>query len=115
MTYIPVKGQPFTVSMGLRSLDVDKWIEIDEQYEAELAQKRYLLANRRAEVFGALPAGLQGSGEVLENLVDYLPTHFPDRFAMAIDVDESLHPLEAASLLVQEDLAVMSPRTDSGY
>ena len=56
MTYIPVKGQPFTVSMGLRSMDPDKWIEIDEQYESELAQKRHLLANRRAEVFGALPA-----------------------------------------------------------
>ena len=110
MTYIPVKGQPFTVSMGLRTMDPDKWIEIDEQYEAELAQKRHLLANRRAEVFGTLPAGLHGSGEVLEDLVEYLPVHFPDRFAMAIDVDESLHPLEAASLLVQEDLAVMSPQ-----
>jgi len=110
MTYIPVKGQPFTVSMGLRTMDPDKWIEIDEHYEAELAEKRHLLANRRAEVFGVLPAGLHGSGEVLENLVEYLPAHFPDRFAMAIDVDESLHPLEAASLLVQEDLAVMSPQ-----
>ena len=111
MTYIPVKGQPFTVSMGLRSLDMKNWIEIDENYDAELSQKRDLLANRRPEVFGTLPEGRKASEEVLDNLIEYLPVHFPERFSAAIDVDESLHPLEAASLLVQEDLAIMSPQS----
>lgn len=110
MTYIPVKGQPFTVSMGLRSMDPDTWIEIDEHYDTELAQKRHLLETRKAEVLAVLPEGLAGSEEALERLIDYLPAHFPERFAARTDVDESLHPLEAASLLVQEDLAVMSPR-----
>ena len=58
MTYIPVKGQPFTVSMGLRTMNPEEWIEIDEHYDAELVQKRDLLDNRRAEVFAALPQGL---------------------------------------------------------
>ena len=49
MTYIPVKGQPFTVSMGLRTMNPEEWIEIDEHYDAELVQKRDLLDNRRAE------------------------------------------------------------------
>jgi len=57
MTYVPVKGQPFTVSMGLRTLDTDQWIEVDEHLETELAQKRRLLQTRRTEVFGALPQG----------------------------------------------------------
>ena len=109
MTYIPVKGQPFTVSMGLRSMDLDTWIEIDAHYETELAQKRQLLETRKADVFAVLPDGLKGSQEVLEKLVGYLPARFPEMFAATIDVDESLHPLEAASLLVQEDLAIMSP------
>jgi hypothetical protein len=108
MTYIPVKGQPFTVSMGLRSMDLDKWIEIDAHYETELDQKRHLLENRRAEVLAVLPEGLKGSAEVLEKLVDYLPAHFPERFAGKFEIDGLLHPLESASLLVQEDLAVMS-------
>ena len=101
VTYVPVTGQPFTVSMDLRTMDLDKWIEIDEHYETELAQKRDLLANRRSEVFAALPEGLKGSEEVLAKLVDYLPAHFPDRFPSGIAPDYSVHPLEAASFLVQ--------------
>ena len=109
MTYIPVKGQPFTVSMGLRTMDPDTWIEIDQHYETELAEKRRLLAHRKADVFAVLPEGLSGSQEVLDELVAYLPRRFPERFTAHVGIDESLHPLEAASLLVQEDLAVMSP------
>ncbi|MGI9163985.1 MAG: heme-dependent oxidative N-demethylase family protein [Mycobacterium sp.] len=110
MTYIPVKGQPFTVSMGLRTMDPDTWIEIDEHYETELAEKRHLLDHRKADVLAVLPEGLSGSREVLDELIAYLPMHFPQRFPTHIDIDKSLHPLEAASLLVQEDLAVMSPQ-----
>lgn len=110
MTYIPVKGQPFTVSMGLRTMDPDTWIEIDEHYETELAEKRHLLEHRKSDVLAVLPEGLDGSREVLDELAAYLPAHFPERFTADIPVDASLHPLEAASLLVQEDLAVMSPQ-----
>lgn len=110
MTYIPVKGQPFTVSMGLRRMDADDWMEIDDHYDAELAQKRVLLGTRRDQVFAALPEGLDSSQEVLDRLIEYLPARFPERFSAAIAVDESRHPLEAASLMVQEDLAVMSPQ-----
>ena len=110
MTYLPVKGQPFTVSMGLRTMDPDTWIEIDEHYETELAEKRHLLEHRKADVLAVLPEGLSGSQEVLDELLAYLPARFPERFTAHIDIDESLHPLEAASLLVQEDLAVMNPQ-----
>jgi len=109
MTYLPVKGQPFTVSMGLRSMDLDKWIEIDEDFDKEIAEKRHLLESKRNQVFAALPAGTSGSREVLAKLIEYLPTQFPDRFPDAMEIDDSIHPLESASLLVQEDLAIMSP------
>ena len=109
MTYIPVKGQPFTVSMGLRTMALDTWIEIDENFEAEVAEKRHLLENKHDQVFAALPAGTNGSRELLAKLIGYLTTQFADRFPATVDMDESLHPLESASLLVQEDLAIMSP------
>jgi hypothetical protein len=89
-------------------MDPATWIEIDEHYESEIAEKRRLLADRRAEVFVTLPAGLGGSREVLAKLVEFLPERFPERFAGGPDIDDSLHPLESASLLVQEDLAVMT-------
>lgn len=112
MTYLPVKGEPFTVSMGLRTMALDTWIEIDQHYESELSEKRKLLASRHGEVFAALPQGLAGSTEVLEMLLDYLPKHFPALFSSDLKIDSNLHPLEAASLLVQEDLVIMSPKND---
>lgn len=110
MTYIPVKGEPFTVSMGLRAMDLDTWIEIDEQYESEIAQKKELLTNNHEAVFVQLPEGQAGSQEVYEMLLRYLPKHFPEKFNLPIPLDPSVHPLEAASLLVQEDLVIMSPQ-----
>lgn len=109
MTYIPVNGEPFAVSMGLRAMDPDNWIEIDEHFEAEISEKRELLAHRHNDVFGALEAGRTGSNEVLTKLINFLPRRFPERYANEIEIDPSVHPLEAASLLVQEDLAIMSP------
>ena len=70
MTYLPVKGEPFTVSMGLRAMDLDKWIEIDEHFESEINQKKELLENKHELVFAALPEGLAGSAETLEMLTD---------------------------------------------
>ena len=114
MTYVPVDGKPFALTMGLRALDINNWIEVDQHFDSEMARKRDLLATKHNQVFAALPEGLTGSQETLDMLVEYLPTHFPELYPSGIEVDSSLHPLEAASLLVQEDLVVMSPR-DGGW
>jgi hypothetical protein len=73
-----------------------------------LAQKRDLLSQKHDEVFVSLPLGDAGSREVLDLLSEHLPRIFPDRWPNEVSIDSSLHPLEAASLLVQEDLCVMS-------
>lgn len=114
MTYVPVDGKPFALTMGLRTLEIDKWIEVDEHFAAELEAKRELLTTRHNQVFAALPEGLPGSIETLDLLREFLPKHFPKLYPAAIDVAAELHPLEAASLLVQEDLVIMSPR-DGGW
>ena len=98
--------------MGLRAMDLNTWIEIDGHYESEILEKKELLTNKHEAVFAALPEGFAGSQEVLEKLLAYLPVHFPDRFKTPIEINQQLHPLEAASLLVQEDLVIMSPRDD---
>lgn len=112
MTYVPVDGKPFALTMGLRTLQLDNWIEVDEHFDAEIHKKRELLSSQHEQVFAALPDGLQGSQETFDLLVDFLPQKFPELFPSPIACDQSLHPLEAASLLVQEDLVVMSPRGD---
>ena len=108
MTYMPVDGKPDRMHVGARALDLDKWIEINSTYEIDLAQKRDLLARKHDEVFVSIPLGDAGSREVLELLSEHLLRVFPDRWPDEVLIDSSLHPLEAASLLVQEDLCVMS-------
>ena len=108
MTYMPVDGKPDRMHVGARALDLTKWIEINSDYEADLAQKRDLLTKKHDEVFLSLPLGDTGSREVLDLLSEHLPRIFPERWPSKVSVDPDLHPLEAASLLVQEDLCIMS-------
>jgi len=109
MNYMPVDGKPDRMHVGARSLDLTKWIEINSDYEKDLAQKRDLLSRKHDEVFVSLPLGDGGSQEVLELLSEHLPRVFPERWPGGVPVDANLHPLEAASLLVQEDLCVIFP------
>jgi len=108
MTYMPVDGKPDRMHVGARALDLSKWIEINSDYEKDLSQKRDLLSRKHDEVFVSLPLGDAGSFEVLELLSEHLPRIFPQRWPSEVSIDPTLHPLEAASLLVQEDLCLMS-------
>jgi hypothetical protein len=105
---MPVDGKPDRMHVGARALDLAKWIEINSDYEIDLAQKHDLLTKKHDEVFVSIPLGDAGSREVLELLSEHLPRIFPERWPNEVSVDSSLHPLEAASLLVQEDLCVMT-------
>jgi len=118
---------PQVLSMGLKALDLRDWILIDEQFGAQLAERRRLLADRRAEVLATLPEATDGAREVLDLLLVHLPARFPEiyrraagaitnlatgeRFALEAFADA---PLELAGRLVQEDLCLMGRAAD-GY
>lgn len=108
MTYMPVDGKPDRVHVGARALNLDDWFEINQDYEDFVAYKQELLSTKHDEVFVSLPLGDHGSREVLALMREHLPRIFPQRWPTGVTVDESRHPLEAASLLVQEDLALMT-------
>jgi len=106
--------------MGLSGLELVDWIEVDEKMPEEMAEKRRLLAERNEDVFAALPSALDGAREVLELLVAHLPKTYPDFYDRTGDVlvngitgeswdlaNSTLHPLEQAGRLVQEDLCLM--------
>ena len=113
-------GKPFALRMGLQPLPADQWIEIDAAYAAQLAKKRDLLATRHAEVLQALPQSRPASEEALTLLLDHLHTYHSDRFAFdggklrngatgeEWDIaHSSLHPLEQAGRLIQEDFCIL--------
>ena len=119
--YLPFgDGKPFALRMGLQPLPAEAWIEIDATYAAQLAKKRDLLATRQAEVLQALPESRPASEEALTLLLDHLRTYHSDRFAFEggklrngatgeeWDVaHSSLHPLEQAGRLIQEDFCIL--------
>jgi dimethylamine monooxygenase subunit A len=117
--------------MGIKALDPADWIEIDHRLGDQLAERRRLLAERRAEVLAALPESRAGQRELLELLLDHLPQRFPEHYRRAGGRIENLAtgerfeidawseasagaPLELAGRLVQEDLCLMQ-RGEAGY
>ncbi len=105
---MPIDGTPDRVHVGARALNLDNWIEINQNYESDVSYKRKLLADKHDEVFVSLPLGDHGSREVLDLISEHLPRVFPELWPDGVIVDDAIHPLEAASLLVQEDLSVMT-------
>jgi Haem-dependent oxidative N-demethylase, alpha subunit-like len=116
---------PFTI--GLRSLDIANWIEVDVRLKSYLDQKEILLAADEAAVFAAEPETANSQREVLALLAKFLPERFPEVYRRAgalieivpagrvVDAaDVTAPPLLTAARLVQEDLIVLR-QSDSGW
>jgi hypothetical protein len=118
--YAPWVGGPFLWRLGLRPLDLADWIQIGDDYAEELAAKANVRDRHPETVFVALPRAAEACHEVLDAVVDHLTVRWPDDFRRTqagvlnrltgeeIPLDGSLHPLDAASRLVQEDLIVLT-------
>ena len=124
--YTPYDGsltKPFAI--GLSPLDIDRWIEPDEDLGSFLAEKRQLAATIRDLVFSAEAGTEAAQRECLELLVGHLDERHTEthrRDGNVIEVashrvdlsDESLPPLFRAGLLVQDDLVILT-RRDTGW
>lgn len=117
----------YRMTMGLLPLLPEQWIEIDEYFEPQLRLKSKLLETRHSDVFNVLPDAERGAHELLALLARHLPVYHPTIFALSGDclmnkVTEeiwnvktpSLHPLEIAGRLVQEDFCVLT-NADNNY
>lgn len=106
--YTPVDGSPWRLSMGLRRLDPDCWLEVDDHRAEELDAKARLLDTARDVVV----ATLAGSEPPCEELRSMIVAHVGAR-RPGLDTSGSRagpadwHPIVAAALLVQEDLCVL--------
>jgi hypothetical protein len=100
----------FRWRLGARPLDVANWIEFGPDADGPtgwIAEKAAVLDAHHNTAFAVLD-GIEAEGsEVADALVDYLATSAPDRNRT---LDPTLHPLEAASRIVPEDLLVMVER-----
>lgn len=125
--YTPYDKGRFQLTLGIKAIEPSGWIEVDDRYAAQMAEKRRLLAERAGEVFDALPASLDAQAECLEAVLAHVDRHCPGLIAADPDTVEVLpggpryaraafadRPLDLAGRLVQEDLCLMAP-SDGGW
>ncbi|HEY6432806.1 MAG TPA: DUF3445 domain-containing protein [Acetobacteraceae bacterium] len=116
---------PFRMAMGLTACAPADWIELDEHYVAEMALRRELLRTRHEEVSAVVPGSDAARRETWDVLTAHLAAQWPDWFTSDGATftnhltserwnlaDPGLDPLEAAALLVQEDLCLIKPGDD---
>lgn len=62
----------YKMTMGLEPMNVNDWIEIDDQYEEEMALRKKLVAEKRDIVIHSMP-GVRHA--VLEHICVTIATH----------------------------------------
>ena len=112
-------SKPFTI--GLKPLDLDRWLEIDEHRQTYLAEKRRLYSEIPEKVFVAEAGTEDAQQEVLDLVTEHLRRHAPELTTAAHEAlrqmpngDIPAQPLKTTSLLVQEDLVLMR-RSEAGW
>jgi dimethylamine monooxygenase subunit A len=103
--HTPYDGSSKPFQIGLQQLDPAMWIEVDDQLELYLAEKRRLYREETSNVLVAEQGTEAAQQEVLEMVVDHLAKHFPEMSGHTDECHDS--PLARAALLIQEDLVLM--------
>ncbi|KAI1494716.1 alpha-1,2-mannosyltransferase [Biscogniauxia mediterranea] len=131
LPYRPFRyGPKYHVTMGLRSLKLDDWIELDNQFPRYHADKTQRIAEKGSKLCGTAPEAYPAAVELLEELTEYLPARYPSLFKRTeVGLDnlwsgESFDivrrplaedPMQTCARLVQDDLAIMVERADGQY
>ncbi|KAF7717496.1 Uncharacterized protein PECH_007950 [Penicillium ucsense] len=123
-------GPTYSVTMGLRSMKWDEWIELDNQYLKYHSERNRRIAERGEKCFGTAPEAMDGAIELLEELCEYLPERYPTMFQKTptgisnaltgetFDITQRPlpeDPMATAARLIQDDLAIMVERADGEY
>ncbi|MES1022462.1 DUF3445 domain-containing protein [Gloeocapsa sp. BRSZ] len=118
--YLPFADGQWRMAMGLKPLQLQQWIEIDEDFTEELNYKDQLLKEQYSDVCGCLPESQAGQQEVLELILEHLLQYFPNYYQQQGNYvvnkmtnqkwslsNFTNNPLDLAGRLVQEDLCLM--------
>jgi hypothetical protein len=133
--HTPYDGSSKPFSIGLKPLELAEWIEVGDDLDMYLAEKRRLYATVPDKVFVEEPDTREAQREVLDLIEAHLARHHPEllewskasagpysaevvgeaRNDKAQNRDDAdAPPLRTASLLVQEDLILMR-RGENGW
>ncbi|MCJ1260815.1 hypothetical protein MMC22_000678 [Lobaria immixta] len=127
--YRPFKYGPSHITMGLRNMDWDEWIELDNQYLEWHGVKAKRIEERGDRCCRTAPEAYDGAVELLEELCSYLPKRYPTLFhktptgihniltheTFSLTLPLSADPMEIVGRLIQDDVAIMFERADGQY
>lgn len=132
LPYRPFRyGPEYHVTMGLRVINHEDWIELDSQFPKFHAEKARRIIERGDKCTITAPEAYPAAVELLEELARYLPDRYPTLFHRtetgrlvnswsgdSFNVTERPlreDPLTICARLVQDDLAIMMKREDGQY
>jgi dimethylamine monooxygenase subunit A len=116
--HTPYDGSSKPFSIGLKPLNLAEWIEVGDDLDMYLAEKRRLYATVPDKVFVEEPDTREAQREVLDLIEAHLARYHPELLErLRADTrtgDAAEPPLLTASLLVPEDLILMR-RGENGW
>jgi alpha-1,2-mannosyltransferase len=132
LPYRPFKyGPDYFVTMGLGSLNLDDWIEIDNQWTRYHNERLARLTGERASrLCKTAPEAYDAALETMELICEYLVCRYPSMFEFEFSSTQkqirikttgeiypiySDDPLKYAAFLIQDDLALMIEEDDGKY
>ena len=117
--HTPYDGSRHPFGIGLTPLDLENWIEVDDDLARYLDEKQRLMATIPGEVWAGDFSSEKSQQEVLDLLVEHVLKTFPETYSRSkniinikdigsVDLDDvSRPPLLTAAFLVQEDLVIL--------
>lgn len=130
LPYRPFKyGPDYFITMGISRLDLNHWIELDNEWTRYHQEKLSRLSSERAsQLCQTAPEAKDAALESMELLSEYLVHRYPSLFEYQLNKKQirikttgevypihSDDPLKYASLLIQDDLAIMMEASDGQY
>jgi hypothetical protein len=120
--------QKYNVTMGIRNMDTNEWIELDNEWLKYHRLKQKRIKEMGTEVYGTLPEARAGAMECIAELRKYLPARYPSLFQQTPEgikilatgeefntVNPEIDPMLIAAQLLQDDIAIMVEQPDSQY
>jgi alpha-1,2-mannosyltransferase len=134
LPYRPFKhGPKYHITMGLRTMAWDEWIELDNEFLSYHTLKAARVAECGEKVVKTAPEAYPAALELLEEVVSYLPQRYPGLYRTTAVGMENLttnekfnvqeetvngskeDPMSLCARMVQDDLAIMVEKEDGQY